>query len=196
MTTLYTFVKLYKHNGYQHYVQCQIEETSLKPDRIWAEEAEIAFLSRQLREPKFGICHGVRTGQEVAWFRKYTGAKVIGTEISPLAAGQYEHTIVWDFHQVKKEWLQKFDFIYSNALDHSYDPKKCIEAWVSCLAPGGKAFVQWSKAANQFVDDADCANISYQDMETICKPYLYKVFRKRMRLEYHWFVLTPQVSLL
>ena len=71
-------------------------------------------------------CHGTRQGFEQKWFSKNLECKVIGTEISD-NANDYKNTIEWDFHNVKKEWIGSVDFIYSNALDHSYDPNKCLK---------------------------------------------------------------------
>ncbi|MBK6621188.1 MAG: hypothetical protein IPG32_10020 [Saprospirales bacterium] len=48
--------------------------------------------------------------------------EVIGTEISD-SASKFSHTIEWDFHEVKPEWIGRADFIYSNSFDHSYDPE-------------------------------------------------------------------------
>ena len=72
-------------------------------------------------------------------------SKVIGTEISETAA-QFENTIQWDFHDVKPEWLASVDFIYSNSFDHSFDPGKCLSAWMSCLKPGGICLLEHTNA--------------------------------------------------
>jgi hypothetical protein len=85
---------------------------------------------------EFGICHGTRRGKEQEWFRKHLGCEVIGTEISDTAE-QFPHTIQWDFHETKPEWVDAVDFIYSNSFDHSYDPEKCLNAWMSCVRRGG-----------------------------------------------------------
>jgi hypothetical protein len=69
--------------------------------------------------------------------------EVIGTDMNP-AAKQFPNAIEWDFHEVKPEWLNNVDFIYSNALDHSYDHMKAITAWMSCVRPGGFCIVQWN----------------------------------------------------
>jgi hypothetical protein len=45
---------------------------------------------------------------------------------------------------VKPEWLNSVDFIYSNSLDHSYDPKKCLDAWMSCLTESGICILEHS----------------------------------------------------
>ena len=69
--------------------------------------------------------------------------KVIGTEISSTAT-TFPHTIEWDFHNTKKEWLNKVDFIYSNSFDHSFDPEKCLNTWMSCLNEKGLCIIEWA----------------------------------------------------
>jgi hypothetical protein len=68
---------------------------------------------------------------------------VIGTEISDTAT-QFPHTIQWDFHETKPEWIDAVDFIYSNSFDHSYDPQRCLNAWMSCLKKGGLCILEHS----------------------------------------------------
>jgi hypothetical protein len=70
-------------------------------------------------------------------------AEVLGTEISA-SATQFPNTIEWDFHDVKPEWVGSVDFVYSNALDHSYNPEMCLTQWMSCLKPGGYCILHWS----------------------------------------------------
>lgn len=132
---------------YEKYRQVQIEGNKIKLDYVWVREDNIKFLSNYLRktigQPAFGICHGTRRGKEQEWFRKYLDCEVIGTEISDTAES-FPHTIHWDFHEAKPEWLESVDFIYSNALDHSYDPEKCLNVWMSCLKKGGVCIIEHS----------------------------------------------------
>lgn len=187
-------MELFKHVSYESYLSAQIEETSGKKERVSVEEQEVKFLSAHLNNPKFGICHGVRTGKEVELFHKHTGANVIGTEIHPDLAR--DNVIQWDFHEVKQEWIGACDFIYSNALDHSYDPSKCISDWISCLRPNGLCLLRWDESADRPIDEADCVRISFQDMHQLCRSYTTNVITKHIRLQHHWFMLSPQVSLL
>ena len=48
--------------------------------------------------------------------------KVIGTEIASDAENRFPNTIEWDFHNVKDEWLNNVDFIYSNSFDQQIVP--------------------------------------------------------------------------
>ncbi len=132
---------------YQKYKRIQQEGNKNKLGNVWVIEENIEFLSNYVRDkigqPKFGLCHGTRRGKEQEWFRKYLHCEVIGTEISDTAA-QFPNTIQWDFHETKPEWLNSVDFIYSNSFDHSYDPEKCLNAWMSCVKKGGLCIIEHS----------------------------------------------------
>lgn len=134
---------------YQNYRKVQQEGNKSKIENIWVIEDNIKFLSDYMREiihePKFGICHGTRRGKEQEWFRKYLECEVIGTEISETAT-QFANTIQWDFHETKPEWVNSVDFIYSNSFDHSYDPEKCLTAWMSCIKKNGLCIIEHSNA--------------------------------------------------
>ncbi len=143
--------RLFRYRGddgafdYERYRQIQTEGNKKKLEKVWAVEENIAFLAEYIRgrvsAPQFGLCHGTRRGKEQEWFRKYLGGDVLGTEISDTAT-QFPHTIQWDFHEVKPEWVDAVDFIYSNSLDHSYDPKKALDAWMRCVRPGGVCLLE------------------------------------------------------
>jgi hypothetical protein len=146
--TSFTLHQYRKPDGsfdYEQYRRVQVEGNHRKLANVWVVEENIAFLANYLRrlQPTFGICHGTRRGKEQEWFRKHLQCEVIGTEISDTAA-QFPHTIQWDFHEVKPEWVGAVDFIYSNSFDHSYDPEKCLNAWMSCLRPGGVCILEHS----------------------------------------------------
>jgi hypothetical protein len=68
---------------------------------------------------------------------------VIGTEISETAV-DFPNTIHWDFHEDNPEWHEKSDFVYSNALDHAYDPDKAINVWMKTLTPRGCCIIEHS----------------------------------------------------
>ena len=130
---------------YEQYKNIQIKTNKRKIDSSWVKEENVEILSKYLKENvkniQFGICHGTRQGFEQKWFKKYLECKVIGTEISDNAKN-YKNTIEWDFHNVKEDWLESVDFIYSNALDHSYDPEKCLNAWMSCIRKDGLCIIE------------------------------------------------------
>lgn len=141
-------MRLHKFESYDEYKRIQTETNKRKINLVWVEESHIEFISNELKKKlddiSFGLCHGTRRGKEQEWFRKYLGAEVIGTEISDTAT-QFPHTIEWDFHAIKPEWENSVDFIYSNSLDHSYDPIMCLSQWMKCLREGGYCILHWHK---------------------------------------------------
>ena len=95
-------------------------------------------------QPKLGLCHGSRQGHEQKHFSKYLQIPVLGTDISD-TANQFPNTIRWDFHNIADKWINNVDFIYSNSLDHSYDPIHCLRQWFKCLRPGGICILAFDK---------------------------------------------------
>ena len=125
----------------------------------WVHRRTIDFLAAWLHEKlgrvQFGLCHGTRGGHGQKWFSEALGAYVLGTEISSTAT-RFPRTIQWDFHEVRPEWRNDVDFIYSNSYDHSYDPEKCFSAWASCLRPGGVMLLEHSQQnTDQAVTELD-----------------------------------------
>ncbi|MCC6641212.1 MAG: class I SAM-dependent methyltransferase [Deltaproteobacteria bacterium] len=140
-------MRLHQYRSYRQYRRRQEKKNRRQIDRVWATEREMTAVAEAVKAripgARFGLCHGAKAGWEVRQLREQLEIEVLGTDISDTAAG-HEHMIRWDFHETKPEWIGAVDFIYSNCLDHSYDPDLCIRRWLSCLRPGGLAFVEWS----------------------------------------------------
>lgn len=142
---LYRYLNNDNSFNYEEYKNIQISANKRKINAVWVKEEHIEFLSNYIKKlnlnPKFGICHGTRRGKEQEWFRKYLDCEVIGTEISDTAK-DFPNTIQWDFHEIKPEWINNIDFIYSNSFDHSYEPEKCLDNWMTCINPKGICIIE------------------------------------------------------
>lgn len=142
--------------SHEDYVQAQRSKTDglLKQDASavpnWVTREDVQFLARHMQmemhlpfHHKFALAHGTRSGREQSWFMEFLpGVRVLGTELSPLAAGP--NTVVMDFHEVKPEWIGQADFVYSNALDHSYNATFAVQQWMKEVSPEGMLIVEWS----------------------------------------------------
>jgi hypothetical protein len=137
-------MKLYKYKNYAEYVKCQKAAYNKKINNVWAKEENIKAISEYLksRNHQIGLCHGVRQGHEVLWFRKYLECDVVGTDIGGRKEGL---TIQHDFNQVAKAFLNMFDFIYSNSFDHAYDPEETFNIWCSQLKSGGLIILEYDR---------------------------------------------------
>ena len=128
--------KIYKYKNYDEYKDTQIFFNKQKINKVWADENTLKivsnFLKKNIKSEKIkGLCHGSRNGFEQKCFiNEIPNAEVIGTDISE-TANDYDNSIVHDFHDEKKEWIENFDFVYSNSLDQSYDPEKALNTWIN-----------------------------------------------------------------
>ena len=128
-------VKIHKYKNYEEYKKTQIFYNKQKIDKIWADENTLKIISDFLKdnidsEQIKGLCHGSRNGFEQNYFNKeIANSKVIGTDISDTALN-FDNSVVHDFHNEKKEWINNFDFVYTNSLDQSYDPQKALNVWL------------------------------------------------------------------
>ena len=142
-------VKIHKYKDYNEYKETQIYYNKKKIDKVWADEKTLEKISNFLKENISsnlikGICHGSRNGFEQNFFNeKKDGFEVIGTDISETAK-DYKNSIVHDFHDEKKEWLENFDFVYSNSLDQSFDPQKALNTWLKQIKQGGYVIIEHS----------------------------------------------------
>ena len=162
-------MKFHKHSNYEDYLKAQVSANIIKQNIVWVSEKDIAMLCDYLRpmQPKQGLCHGTRNGVEQAYFSKYLDVAVLGTEISSFGVN-YPNTIQWDFHEVKKEWLNNMDFIYSNSFDHSYNPVKCLNSWMSCLNPKGVCIIEWSQDSSEsFSNNVDVFGASMDEYKRL-----------------------------
>ena len=127
---------IHKYKNYDEYKNTQIYFNKQKINKVWADENTLKivsnFLKESIKSEKIkGLCHGSRNGFEQKCFiQEIPNAEVIGTDISD-TANNYENSIVHDFHNEKKEWIENFDFVYSNSLDQSYDPEKALNTWLN-----------------------------------------------------------------
>jgi hypothetical protein len=146
-------MRVHKYKNYEEYKKIQVMANKQKIKSVFADgnaikKVLVPYILSVIDSPKFGICHGTRNGTEQQSF--ITGfmdnnltVDILGTEISDTAKN-YPNTIEWDFHEVKDEWINSVDFIYSNSFDHSYKPKECLDSWMSCLSPNGIAIIEWT----------------------------------------------------
>lgn len=145
---LYEYKDKYGNFDYTLYKQIQEAGNKRKIASSWVTKEEIVFLSDYIKKkinPSTGICHGTRRGLEQMWFSEnLSNIPVIGTDISETAT-DFPNTIQWDFHETNPDWAQKFDFVYSNSFDHSYNPGKALTSWMKTLKPQGICIIEHSQ---------------------------------------------------
>ena len=177
-------MKQYNYDSYSDYVKTQIDAYYEKIHKVWVRKDTVKYIAEMLQhkipEIKKGLCHGSRNGHEVKWFRKALNCQdIYGTEI---AESGNKYIIQWDFHDVKPEWLNSMDFVYSNSLDHAFDPKKCLNAWCSCLSDGGFLVIEHSLQHDKSTK-VDPFAISYSELIKIVPEWTNREFKVSYLLE-------------
>jgi len=116
----------------------------------WVTRPQLAVIAEYAQKhlqlsTKFALCHGARSGREAVWFRELLpNEQVWGTELSPVAARSAPWTMQGDFHDERPEWVGAADFVYCNALDHSYNASLAITRWMQQVHTKGATIIQWS----------------------------------------------------
>jgi len=142
-------IKIHKYKDYEEYKQTQIYFNKQKINKVWADKDTLKIISDYLKKnikPELikGLCHGSRNGFEQNFFNnELPKAKVLGTDISETAK-DYKDSIVHDFHEAKNDWINNFDFIYSNSLDQSYDPQRALKTWLNQIKKEGFIIIEHS----------------------------------------------------
>lgn len=73
---------------------------------------------------------------------EFARAKIVGTDI---ISRDKKDIIEHDFHEQNRRWVGRFNMVYSNSLDHAYDPEKALRCWFEQLSDNGYLFVQWTR---------------------------------------------------
>lgn len=168
-------MKIYKYKTYSDYEKVQKAGYEQKKNLVWASKANIKHICDSILKYKYisnengkGICHGVRTGIEIDWFREYLpGWEVIGSEIG---IGLHKYTYRWDFNKINPDWIKKFDFIYTNAFDHVYDPEKTLTVWVDQLKSRGILIIEHS-SGHEKATKLDPLGATVDDIEIMLSKY-------------------------
>lgn len=117
------------------------QKISLKGPTFNSNSPMVVHMNKNIKNIKFGLCHGTRRGDEQKSLSKSLGIPVLGTDIAN-SAKNFENTIQWDFHEIKDEWIDNTSFIFTNSLDHAYDPIKALGNWMKCLHVTGCIYLE------------------------------------------------------
>jgi SAM-dependent methyltransferase len=152
------------------YRAAQVATNARKLSNVFACEAELQAIAADMLEhvrPSSGICHGARNGWEVETLRNLLGCDVVGTDIAPTAADY--GLIQMDFHTLPDGWAGRFDFVYSNSLDHAHDPATAVANWVRSLRFGGRLYLSHCRNSERAQNLADCYGASLAEYEALVR---------------------------
>jgi hypothetical protein len=192
LSQCYTLFDSYE--DYEQYLEVQRGKTKRRlkvftgesKSIMWTSITNISDISKLIKnftkKSNFtGICMGSRSGEEQVLFQKFLGndSKVLGVELTP-DAKDLPNTIIADFHFLPRNLYAKFDFVYSNSHDQSFNPKLAIDCWIKCLKINGLLILEHSRShGKSYAGRQDPFGV-----ETEILPYLImEWFTTKLRLE-------------
>ena len=167
---------LFEYKDYEHYKKSQVDANLKKFKFIWVSEDTCKHVHAAKPDAKTVLCHGCRNGAEIVHLQKLfgEGVEVIGTDISH-TANDVEDMVEWDFHKVNEEWVGKFDLLYSNSFDHSYDPETCLDTWIGQLNENGVLCIELMVGINNASTEMDPLKLNLEEFKKMVEARGYKV---------------------
>jgi SAM-dependent methyltransferase len=107
-------------------------------DRIYGGALRERLQKLSLKPGAKVLCLGARQGTEVKAFRDL-GCDTIGIDLTPGENNPY--VVKGDFHDLQFA-AQSMDVMFTNSLDHAFDPKKMLAEIRRVLKPGGRLIVE------------------------------------------------------
>lgn len=142
------------YKDYKEYLKQQIVRAESKWGRKGKDEQDfiknlIETIKRSRVNPNSICCMGCRSGTEVFIFKEmFPDAEVYGVDITEnihtIKTHLDVHIEIQDFNNLPAEWEDKFDLVFSNSIDHAYDPVKTFKEWTRVTKPGGHLLLEFS----------------------------------------------------
>lgn len=173
-------MKLHQYENYDEYVKEQTQANVAKLKNVWVRENAIQKVVSYKPFASSILCHGTRNGRELEYFKKFLPhAEIVGTEISHTAT-QFKNTVQHDFHEVREDFVGKFDIVYSNSFDHAYDPSKAILAWRDQLTTDGVLVIELMTGVENISRPVDPLEINYEEFKELAEKNGLRVLEKNI----------------
>lgn len=109
------------------------------------------------------VAMGSRNGIEPRMFHEAGFSRCVGTDIAP-TANIFPYMMEHDFHKPRPSFSNKFNCLYSNSFDHSYDLSLFLKSSKTWLFPESIIILDYSPRDNATVSGADCLAISKEEL--------------------------------
>jgi len=181
--------KVFVYESYDDYLKIQKNASLERVGITWTQKDKIAYLCKNYLSLKFkkiksGICHGARKENEILWFKSaLKGCDVIGTDIIDRASNTLG-LVQWDFNKENKDWQKRFDFVFSNSLNHSPDPKTTLYAWISQIKLSGIIIVEFNPQIETTLNKVSCFTFSIADLINDVREWTSGKYQVTQKIEF------------
>ena len=166
--------------NYEDYKHSQLSRASKKwtMNTFWGNldffQEVVIKLNHDTGVPKSICCMGIRNGNEYFAFKQTVGFKdteIYGVDIHENVRAVGPNCFAYDFQHLPKEWEKKFDWVYSNSLDHAFDVKKTLKEWHRIC----KGYLILSLASFGKTSLSDKNDFDLSDIDTLFDKKLFEV---------------------
>lgn len=105
---------------------------------------------------------------------------VLGNDIN--YKSNRKDTIVCSFDKFEKKYHNKFDLLYTNSFDQSFDPQKSLDEWKKLLKKNGLLILGFDESAPSILDPT--GNININDLMTMSKLEIKYYFKDTFTYNY------------
>ena len=99
------------------------------------------------------------------FFLPKSTVNVESVDIAP--ASRADH--VMDFNNLPKSWTKKWDFIYSNSIDHAISATDAFHEWLRVLKDDGVLILGLVSSENSSVNESDCCSFTEEQIMKFCR---------------------------
>jgi len=133
------------------------------------------------------LCAGIRKGRELWAFKKvemFNTATIFGIDIHekvkkvPINGNSVEidkNCFCYDFNKMPKDWENKFDLLYSNSIDHSYNIEKTLAEWHRVVRIGGFLLIVFSSRG--YTSGYDLYDFEEKDMDFLINKKMFDILK-------------------
>jgi hypothetical protein len=121
-------------------------------------------------------CMGIRGGNEYQAFKEIAGFQkcdIYGVDISQMVTKVGPNCFAYDFAKLPKEWEKKFDWVYSNSIDHAYNIDETLKEWHRVC----KGYILLTMSNETDVDFSDVYSFTMNDINVVFDKKLFEVIR-------------------
>jgi hypothetical protein len=168
---------------YEEYKKAQIHRAGVK----WGSRTfwnNITYFNETVREalelakavPSSMCCMGIRNGNDYTGFKEkpeFRNCVVYGVDIHPDVEKVGSNCFCYDFAKLPKDWEKKFDWVYSNSIDHAYDVKETLKEWWRVC----KGYILLTMSNETDVDQVDVYSFLVDDKEALFDKELFEVIK-------------------
>lgn len=155
----------------------QIEKNLIKMEKRL--KRLIKYMKENISNLKYGLCMGSRQGTEQLFFSSQLKIPVLGFDICE-DTKKFPNTLIWDFHKLNPNFIDKVSFVFTNSIDQSCNPLLAINTWMKYINVGGLLIVYFNEIIrdDSYITDNISKNSScvygntYNKLKEIEKKYI------------------------